>query len=36
MAWEGRGSCLNKYWTTNHGRISETFTNYEANHLLRK
>ncbi|KAF7821004.1 uncharacterized protein G2W53_026459 [Senna tora] len=36
MAWEERGSCLNIFWTTNHGRISETFTNYEAKDLLRK
>ncbi|KAF7820994.1 uncharacterized protein G2W53_026449 [Senna tora] len=36
MAWEERGSCLNIFRKTNHGRISETFTNYEAKHLLRK
>ncbi|KAF7812668.1 uncharacterized protein G2W53_033644 [Senna tora] len=35
LAWEEHGSCLNIFWTTNHGRISETFTNYEAKHLLR-
>ncbi|KAF7834727.1 uncharacterized protein G2W53_009586 [Senna tora] len=35
-AWEERGSCLNIFQTTNHGRISETFTNYEAKDLLRK
>ncbi|KAF7834893.1 uncharacterized protein G2W53_009752 [Senna tora] len=34
-AWEERGSCLNISWTTNRGRISETFTNYEAKDLLR-
>ncbi|KAF7834925.1 uncharacterized protein G2W53_009784 [Senna tora] len=36
LAWEERGSCLNIFRTTNHGWISETFTNYEAKHLLRK
>ncbi|KAF7802512.1 uncharacterized protein G2W53_041623 [Senna tora] len=36
LAWEERGSCLNIFWTTNRGRISETFTNYEAKDLLRK
>ncbi|KAF7820798.1 uncharacterized protein G2W53_026253 [Senna tora] len=36
FAWEERGSCLNVFQTTNRGRISETFTNYEANDLLRK
>ncbi|KAF7835016.1 uncharacterized protein G2W53_009875 [Senna tora] len=36
MAWEDRGSCLNIFRTTNHRRISETFTNYEAKELLRK
>ncbi|KAF7835108.1 uncharacterized protein G2W53_009967 [Senna tora] len=37
LAWEEeRGSCLNKFRTTNRGRISETFTNYEAKDLLRK
>ncbi|KAF7802632.1 uncharacterized protein G2W53_041743 [Senna tora] len=30
LAWEERGSCLNIFRTTNRGRISETFTNYEA------
>ncbi|KAF7835015.1 uncharacterized protein G2W53_009874 [Senna tora] len=35
-AWEERGSCLNLFRTTNHGRISETLTNYEAKVLLRK
>ncbi|KAF7832033.1 uncharacterized protein G2W53_014366 [Senna tora] len=35
MAWEERGSCLNIFQTTNRGRISETFTNYEAKDLLR-
>ncbi|KAF7802623.1 uncharacterized protein G2W53_041734 [Senna tora] len=34
MAWEERGSCLNLFQTKNHGRISETFTNYEAKDLL--
>ncbi|KAF7834906.1 uncharacterized protein G2W53_009765 [Senna tora] len=36
MAWEERGSCLNIFRTTSRGRISETFTNYEAKDLLRK
>ncbi|KAF7802545.1 uncharacterized protein G2W53_041656 [Senna tora] len=36
FAWEERGSCLNIFRTTNHGQISETFTNYEAKDLLRK
>ncbi|KAF7835431.1 uncharacterized protein G2W53_010290 [Senna tora] len=36
MAWEERGSCRNIFQTTNLGRISETFTNYDAKHLLRK
>ncbi|KAF7820779.1 uncharacterized protein G2W53_026234 [Senna tora] len=36
LAWEERGLCLNIFQTTNHGRISETFTNYEAKYLLRK
>ncbi|KAF7800461.1 uncharacterized protein G2W53_045103 [Senna tora] len=36
FAWEERGSCLNIFRTTNHGRISETVTNYEAKDLLRK
>ncbi|KAF7802566.1 uncharacterized protein G2W53_041677 [Senna tora] len=36
LAWEERGSCLNIYQRTNRGRISETFTNYEAKDLLRK
>ncbi|KAF7835462.1 uncharacterized protein G2W53_010321 [Senna tora] len=35
-AWDERGSCLNIFRTTNRGRISETFTNYEAKNLLRK
>ncbi|KAF7835460.1 uncharacterized protein G2W53_010319 [Senna tora] len=35
LAWEERGSCLNIFWTTNRGRISETFTNYEAKDLMR-
>ncbi|KAF7839084.1 uncharacterized protein G2W53_007566 [Senna tora] len=35
LAWEERGSCLNLFWMTNHCRISETFTNYEAKDLLR-
>ncbi|KAF7814813.1 uncharacterized protein G2W53_028782 [Senna tora] len=34
LAWEERGSCLNIFWTTNRGRISETFTNYEEKDLL--
>ncbi|KAF7835469.1 uncharacterized protein G2W53_010328 [Senna tora] len=36
LAWEERASCLNVFRMTNHGRISETFTNYEAKALLRK
>ncbi|KAF7835425.1 uncharacterized protein G2W53_010284 [Senna tora] len=36
MAWEERGLCLNIFWTTNRGQISETFTNYDAKDLLRK
>ncbi|KAF7802552.1 uncharacterized protein G2W53_041663 [Senna tora] len=36
LAWEARGSCINIFRTTNRGRISETFTNYEAKDLLRK
>ncbi|KAF7800606.1 uncharacterized protein G2W53_044975 [Senna tora] len=36
LAWEERGSCLNIFRTTNHGRISEIFTNYEEKDLLRK
>ncbi|KAF7834986.1 uncharacterized protein G2W53_009845 [Senna tora] len=36
LAWEERGSCLNIFRMTNRGRISETFTNYEAKDLLRK
>ncbi|KAF7839218.1 uncharacterized protein G2W53_007700 [Senna tora] len=35
MAWDKRGSCLNIFRMINHGRISETFTNYEAKDLLR-
>ncbi|KAF7820999.1 uncharacterized protein G2W53_026454 [Senna tora] len=35
MAWEERGSCLNIFRKTNHGRISETVKNYEAKPLLR-
>ncbi|KAF7802597.1 uncharacterized protein G2W53_041708 [Senna tora] len=35
LAWEDHGSCLNIFRMTNHGRISETFTNYEAKDLLR-
>ncbi|KAF7832026.1 uncharacterized protein G2W53_014359 [Senna tora] len=35
LAWEERESCLNTFWATNRGRISETFTNYEAKDLLR-
>ncbi|KAF7812660.1 uncharacterized protein G2W53_033636 [Senna tora] len=29
LVWEESGSCLNMFQTTNRGRISETFTNYE-------
>ncbi|KAF7802560.1 uncharacterized protein G2W53_041671 [Senna tora] len=36
LAWEERGSCINIFRMTNHSRISETFTNYEAKDLLRK
>ncbi|KAF7802628.1 uncharacterized protein G2W53_041739 [Senna tora] len=36
MAWEERGSCLDIIWTTNSGRIPETFMNHEAKDLLRK
>ncbi|KAF7834903.1 Transposon Ty3-I Gag-Pol polyprotein [Senna tora] len=36
LAGEERGECLNIFRTTNCGRISETFTNYEAKDLLRK
>ncbi|KAF7835014.1 uncharacterized protein G2W53_009873 [Senna tora] len=36
MEWEDRGSSLNIFLTTNRGRMSETFTNYEAKDLLRK
>ncbi|KAF7834974.1 uncharacterized protein G2W53_009833 [Senna tora] len=36
LAWEERGSCLNIFRATNRGRISETFTNYEAKDTLRK
>ncbi|KAF7834950.1 uncharacterized protein G2W53_009809 [Senna tora] len=36
LAWEERGSCLNIFRTTNRGRISETFTNYDAKDSLRK
>ncbi|KAF7834907.1 uncharacterized protein G2W53_009766 [Senna tora] len=35
LAWEERGSCLNIFWTKNHGRISEIFTNNEVKDLLR-
>ncbi|KAF7832080.1 uncharacterized protein G2W53_014413 [Senna tora] len=35
LAWEERRSCLNIFRMTNWGRISETFTNYEAEDLLR-
>ncbi|KAF7835052.1 uncharacterized protein G2W53_009911 [Senna tora] len=34
-AWEERGSCLNIFRVKNRGRITETFTNYDAKHLLR-
>ncbi|KAF7831956.1 uncharacterized protein G2W53_014289 [Senna tora] len=36
FAWEERGSCLNIFRTRNRGRISKTFTNYEAKDSLRK
>ncbi|KAF7823862.1 uncharacterized protein G2W53_022006 [Senna tora] len=32
----GGGSCLNIFRTINRGRISKTFTNYEAKDLMRK
>ncbi|KAF7814945.1 uncharacterized protein G2W53_028914 [Senna tora] len=35
MASEGRESYLNIIRMKNHGRISESFTNYEAKPLLR-
>ncbi|KAF7812694.1 uncharacterized protein G2W53_033670 [Senna tora] len=35
LAWEERGLCLSISRTTNRGRISETFMNYEAKDLLR-
>ncbi|KAF7835430.1 uncharacterized protein G2W53_010289 [Senna tora] len=35
-AWEKHGSCLNIFWLTSRGRISENVTNYEAEHFLRK
>ncbi|KAF7831957.1 uncharacterized protein G2W53_014290 [Senna tora] len=30
LAWEERGSCIKIFRMKNHGRISETFTNFEA------
>ncbi|KAF7820983.1 uncharacterized protein G2W53_026438 [Senna tora] len=36
MAWDERGSSLNKFRMRNQCWISETFTNYEAKPLLRK
>ncbi|KAF7820784.1 uncharacterized protein G2W53_026239 [Senna tora] len=36
LAWKVRGSCLNIFWRTNRGRVSETLTNYEAKDLLRR
>ncbi|KAF7812647.1 uncharacterized protein G2W53_033623 [Senna tora] len=36
LAWVEHGSCLNIFRMTNHGRISKTFTNYEAKDLSRK
>ncbi|KAF7821000.1 uncharacterized protein G2W53_026455 [Senna tora] len=30
MALEERGSCLSILWMRNHGRMLETFSNYEA------
>ncbi|KAF7839081.1 uncharacterized protein G2W53_007563 [Senna tora] len=35
LAWEERGSCLNISRTKSRGRISETFTNYEAKDFFR-
>ncbi|KAF7812705.1 uncharacterized protein G2W53_033681 [Senna tora] len=36
LAWDERGSCLNIFWMKDRGRISETFTNYDAKDLLNK
>ncbi|KAF7831955.1 uncharacterized protein G2W53_014288 [Senna tora] len=36
LAWQERGPCLNIFRMENRGRISESFTNYEAKELLRK
>ncbi|KAF7834987.1 uncharacterized protein G2W53_009846 [Senna tora] len=36
LAWQERGSCLNIFRTTNRGRITETFTNYEAKDFFRR
>ncbi|KAF7802835.1 uncharacterized protein G2W53_041946 [Senna tora] len=35
LAWEELGSCIKIFRRTNRGRITETFTNYEAIDLLR-
>ncbi|KAF7802116.1 uncharacterized protein G2W53_041227 [Senna tora] len=36
MAWKKYGSCLNIFRTRNRSRISETYTKYQSNVLLRK
>ncbi|KAF7821007.1 uncharacterized protein G2W53_026462 [Senna tora] len=36
MAWDVCGSCLNIFWMTNRGQISENFANYVAKDLLCK
>ncbi|KAF7802627.1 uncharacterized protein G2W53_041738 [Senna tora] len=36
LVTQERGSRINIFRTTNRGRITETLTNYEAKHLLRK
>ncbi|KAF7821057.1 uncharacterized protein G2W53_026512 [Senna tora] len=36
MVWDERGSYLYIFRMTNRGRMSESFTNYEAKDLLRK
>ncbi|KAF7812676.1 uncharacterized protein G2W53_033652 [Senna tora] len=35
LAWEEHGSCFNIFRTTNRGGISETFTNYDRQDVLR-
>ncbi|KAF7832075.1 uncharacterized protein G2W53_014408 [Senna tora] len=36
LAWKESGSCVNVFRMTKRGRITETFTNYEAKDLLHK